>query len=82
MKKIKIIFSLLLFTLFFSLISKPIVVNADMGPKPASYVTIKGIEGDYVACFATQKAMGPNIDYETWLEYRNYPEEYNPIMEY
>jgi len=82
MKKIKVLLSLFLFTFFFSLISKPSVVNADMGPKPASYVTIKGIEGDYVACFAAKEAGGPNIDYETWLEYKDYPEEYNPIMEY
>mgnify|MGYP003483922781 CR=1 FL=1 len=46
MKKIKVLLSLFLFTFFFSFISKPSVVNADMGPKPASYVTIKGIEGD------------------------------------
>ena len=81
MKKIKMIFSLLLFTIFFSFISTPTVVHADMGPKPASYITIKGIEGDYVACFAAQKASGPNMDYERWLEYPDYPKEYNKIME-
>lgn len=84
MKKLKIIFSLILFTIFFSLISPIRVVNADMGPKPASYITIKGIEGDYVACFAAQNAFGPNIDYEMWLEYQDesWTQEYNPIMEY
>ena len=84
MKKLKIIFSLILFTIFFSLISPVKVVNADMGPKPASYITIKGIEGDYVACFAAQNAFGPNIDYEMWLEYQDesWTQEYNPIMEY
>ena len=84
MKKIKIIFSLILFTILFSLISPVKVVNADMGPKPASYITIKGIEGDYVACFAAQNAFGPNIDYEMWLEYQDesWTQEYNPIMEY
>lgn len=84
MKKLKIIFSLLIFTIFFSLISPVKVVNADMGPKPASYITIKGIEGDYVACFAAQNAFGPNIDYEMWLEYQeeSWTQEYNPIMEY
>lgn len=84
MKKIKILFSLLLFTFFFSLMSSPKVVHADMGPKPASYITIKGIEGDYVACFAAQKASGPNMDYEMWLEYQDesWTQEYNPIMEY
>ena len=58
MKKIKVIFSLILFTLLFSFISTPVVVRADMGPKPASYITIKGIEGDYVACFAAKEAFG------------------------
>ena len=84
MKKLKIIFSLILFTIFFSLISPVKVVNADMGPKPASYITIKGIEGDYIACFAAQNAFGPNIDYEMWLEYQDesWTQEYNPIMEY
>ena len=84
MKKLKIIFSLLLFTIFFSILSTPIVVHADMGPKPASYITIKGIEGDYVACFAAQKVSGPNIDYDMWLEYQDesWTQEYNPIMEY
>ena len=84
MKKIKIIFSLILFTILFSLISPVKVVNADMGPKPASYITIKGIEGDYVACFAAQNAFGPNIDYEMWLEYQDesWTQEYNTIMEY
>ena len=55
-----------------------------MGPKPASYITIKGVEGDYVACFAAQNAFGPNIDYEMWLEYQDesWTQEYNPIMEY
>ena len=84
MKKIKVIFSLLLFALLFSFISTPVVVRADMGPKPASYITIKGIEGDYVACFAAKEANGPNIDYETWLEYQDeaWNVKYNPIMEY
>ena len=84
MKKLKIIFSLILFIIFFSLLSPVKVVYADMGPKPASYITIKGIEGDYVACFAAQNAFGPNIDYEMWLEYQDesWTQEYNPIMEY
>lgn len=84
MKKLKIIFSLILFIIFFSLLSPVKVVYADMGPKPASYITIKGIEGDYVACFAAQNAFGPNIDYEMWLEYQDesWTQEYNPIMKY
>lgn len=82
MQKLKILFSLILFTIFFSFISTPTVVHADMGPKPASYITIKGIEGDYVACFAAKNASGPNMDYERWLEYPYYPKEYNKIMEY
>lgn len=84
MKKLKIIFSLILFIIFFSLLSPVKVVYADMGPKPASYITIKGIEGDYVACFAAQNAFGPNIDYEMWLEYQDesWTQEYNTIMEY
>ena len=79
MKKIKIIFSVIVFIFLFSITTK---VDADMGPKPASYVTIKGIEGDYVACFAAKEAWGPNFDYEAWIEYEMDYLQYNPIMEY
>ncbi len=85
-KKIKMLFSLLfLFTLVFSFALEPVVVHADMGPKPASYITIKGIEGEYVACFAAKSAGGPNYDYETykeWLEEGYEYIDYNPIMQY
>jgi hypothetical protein len=53
-----------------------------MGPKPASYITIKGIKGDYVACFAAKEAWGPNFDYEAYIEYEMDYLQYNPIMEY
>lgn len=76
MKKMLIVFFLIIMTFLIN-----INISADMGPKPASFVTIKGIEGEYVACFAAKKADGPNIDYETWLLYHDYI-EYNPIMEY
>lgn len=79
MKKIKIIFSVIVFIFLFSITTN---VDADMGPKPASYVTIKGIEGDYVACFAAKEAWGPNFDYEAWIEYEMDYLQYNPIMEY
>ena len=67
MKKIKIVLSVLIFLLIFSIGTT--TVSADMGPKPASYITIKGIEGEYVACFAAKEAWGPNYDYERWIEY-------------
>ena len=82
MKKIKYLLSLLLFLIIFSLVSKPQVVNADTGPKPSSFITIKGIEGDYVSCFASKKADGPNFTYQDYLEYGYDHPEYNPIMEY
>ena len=48
-------------------ISCSISVNADMGPKPAIYIDIVGIEGEYVAAFVAKEARGPNMDYEDWL---------------
>ena len=80
MKKLKVVLSVLVFLLIFSIGTT--TVSADMGPKPASYITIKGIEGDYVACFAAKEAWGPNFDYETWIEYEMDYLQYNPIMEY
>lgn len=80
MKKLKIVLSVLIFLLIFSIGTTR--VSADMGPKPASYITIKGIEGDYIACFAATKASGPNFDYEQWIEYEIDYVKYNPIMEY
>ena len=80
MKKIKIVLSILIFLLMFSIGTT--TVSADMGPKPASYITIKGIEGEYVACFAAKNAWGPNYDYEHWIEYEIDYVKYNPIMEY
>lgn len=63
-------------------ISCSISVNADMGPKPAIYIDIVGIEGEYVAAFVAKEAPGPIIDYEFWLESNMENLEYNPIMEY
>ncbi len=80
MKKIKVLLGVLLFLLIFSVGTT--TVSADMGPKPASYITIKGIEGEYVACFAAKEAWGPNYDYERWQEYEIDYVKYNPIMEY
>lgn len=80
MKKLKIVLSVLIFLLVFSIGTT--TVSADMGPKPASYITIKGIEGEYVACFAAKEAWGPNFDYERWIEDELEHIEYNPIMEY
>lgn len=79
MRKLKYVFLSICLVLIF-LIIKP--SSADMGPKPSIYITIKGIEGDYVAAFAAKKASGPNFDYEFYKEgYYDYL-EYNPIMEY
>ena len=80
MKKIKVLLGVLLFLLIFSIGTT--TASADMGPKPASYITIKGIEGEYVACFAAKEAWGPNYDYESWQEYKIENVKYNPIMEY
>ena len=82
-KKIKWLVSVLfLFTLLFSFALQPKVAYADMGPKPASYITIKGVEGEYVACFAAKSASGPNYDYDNWLKNDYKYVDYNPIMEY
>ena len=80
MKKIKALLCVLLFLLIFSFGTT--TVFADMGPKPSSYITIKGIEGEYVACFAAKEAWGPNFDFEHWKEYETDYVKYNPIMEY
>lgn len=77
-KKIVLLLTLILF-LF---VSTSITVNADMGPKPAIIIDIIGIEGDYVAAFASKKVSGPNFDYESWLKYEEHRVEYHPIMEY
>ncbi len=63
-------------------VTSNITVNADMGPKPSIFIDIVGIEGEYVAAFASKKVSGPNYDYEKWLEYKDNNPEYNPIMEY
>lgn len=81
MKRNKLFLSSLLCTFIFLFFSNSIKVSADMGPKPASYITIKGIEGDYVACFASKDTTGPNFDYDSWLEYDT-GIEYNSIMKY
>ena len=86
MKFRKIIITLCLVVLLF--IGINVNVNADMGPKPKIIIDIKGIEGEYVACFASQESWGPNYDYEDWCEANKdstssgYLIEYNPIMEY
>lgn len=63
-----------------------IPIQADMGPKPKTIINITGIEGEYVAAFASKKANGPNIDYQQWCEYfkdnESFYIKYNPIMEY
>lgn len=63
-------------------ISCSISVNADMGPKPATYIDIVGIEGEYVAAFVAKEARGPNTDYEDWLHSDQKNPEYHPIIEY
>lgn len=82
MKKIRYLIGILAFIFLFSFFSNPLVVNADMGPKPASFITIKGIEGEYVSCFAAKEANGPNYTYQDYLEFEYKNIEYNPIMEY
>lgn len=62
MKKIKIILFSILTILIFSISIHN--VYADMGPKPAAYIDITGIEGEYVACFAAKEEFGPNRFYD------------------
>lgn len=77
-RKLIIFINLLVFLILFTNID----VNADMGPTPQTIIEIVGIEGDYVAAFASRKVQGPNFDYEMWKEELNYYIEYNSIMEY
>lgn len=78
--KFKYIFLSIFLVLTF-IIVKP--SSADMGPKPSIYITIKGIEGNYTAGFASLEAYGPNFDYEYYKEHeKDQYLEYNPIMEY
>lgn len=76
MKRLKILISVILAILIFSFSFH--TAYADMGPKPASYITIKGIEGDYVACFAATEAWGPNSFYDG----DGSEEGYHPIKSY
>ena len=62
MNKIKIILFSILTILLFSISIHN--VYADMGPKPAAYIDITGIEGEYVACFAAKEEFGPNRFYD------------------
>lgn len=82
LKKVLLIISITLIIF----ISINIPVQADMGPKPKTIINITGIEGEYVAAFASKEAYGPNFDYQFWCD--NYKDseynylKYNPIMEY
>lgn len=49
--------------------------------KPGAYITIKGVEGDYVACLVA-KDIESYVDYEDWKEWGNEFIDYNPIIEY
>lgn len=77
MKYKKILFFLL--TFIFILTGSSVIVNADMGPKPSIHISIKGIEGQYVAAFAATKATGPNWFFK---DHENLYTDYHPIMEY
>lgn len=82
LKKVLLIISITLIIF----ISMSIPVQADVGPKPKTIINIAGIEGEYVAAFASKEAYGPNFDYQFWCD--NYKDseynyiKYNPIMEY
>lgn len=78
MKKRYILICLTLAALILSL--STIRVSADFGPKPSSYISIKGIEGEYTAAFAAKDSWG--LTYEDWLENDASTLEYHPIMEY
>lgn len=79
MKIKKLLFLFIFFFVFLFTIN--INVSADIGPKATLEVKIVGIEGEYVAAFASNKTSGPNFDYQDWLRY-NHGISYNPIMEY
>ena len=84
MKKVKksLFYILLIVITFFTLPLEK--VHAGVPPHNNAHITIKGIEGEYVAAFASNGEFTyANDDYEAWLEQE---EEnrilYNPIMEY
>ena len=78
--KVKKILLLIVF-LFIFLLTFNTNVNADIGPKASLEVKIVGVEGEYVAAFASKSTDGPNFDYQDWLTYHN-AVKYNKIMEY
>lgn len=84
MKKIKnILFILLMFAItFFAMPFER--VHAGIPPHNNAHVTIQGIEGEYVAAFASGGEFTyANDDYASWLE-KNKENRipYHPIMEY
>lgn len=82
MKKFKVLSFLLI---FISLFTFGLSASADSDEdfyRPDSTITIKGIEGNYVVCYAAKKLPGSNYDYNSWI--KNYRDEleYNSIMKY
>lgn len=84
MKKIKnILFILLMFAItFFAMPFER--VHAGIPPHNNAYVTIQGIEGEYVAAFASSgEFIYAHDDYEAWLDQEEATKTpYHPIMEY
>jgi hypothetical protein len=84
MKKIKnILFILLMFAItFFTMPFER--VHAGIPPHNNAFVTIEGIEGEYVAAFASSGEFTyANDDYESWLDQDEATRTpYHPIMEY
>jgi hypothetical protein len=84
MKKIKnILFILLMFAItFFAMPFER--VHAGIPPHNNAFVTVEGIDGDYVVGFAVSgESTYLNDDYETWLDQDEATRTpYHPIMEY
>lgn len=81
MKKRMNFFAIIISMILIFLITNPITLRADFGPKPSVTVDVVGAEGiKYTITLISQNAFGPNRTYEEWQEYDG--EEYHEIMEY
>ena len=86
MKNIKRLLIIMFFSLFLlvnvSFNIEPDHRRYDFGPKPASYVTITGIEGEYVVAFAATIAPPNSYDYDSLIKDEDCSILYNPICSY
>ena len=86
MTKIKRLLVIMFFSLFlllnFSFEQEIDHRRYDFGPKPASHITITGIEGEYVVAFAAKSTPPNSDDYDSLLKDEDYLIKYNPICSY